>query len=217
MLNNIKAAIFDMDGTLVDSMWVWAKIDETYLAKRNIPFPEDLRDDIEHLSFDSTAEYFKNRFNLEESLEDIKNEWHEMADYEYKNNVTLKPGADKFLRNLKKLGIKVGLATSNSIPLLEIVLKKHGIYDYFDAITITSEVKRGKNFPDVYLLAAEKLGVAPENCIVFEDIIPAVKGAKAAGMKVVAVYDECSAHQKEELLTLADQYINEYEELNKAV
>lgn len=217
MLKDIQAAIFDLDGTLVDSMWVWEKVDVDYLKKRNISMPSDLRENIEHLAFDETAKYFKDRFNLPDSLEDIKNEWHEMAEVEYKNNVSLKPGAYEFIKYLKVSGVKVGLATSNSIPLLEVILKKHGIYEYFDSITTTNEVSRGKNFPDVYLLAAEKLGVSPENCVVFEDILPAVKGAKAAGMKVVAIYDEFSAHLKEEISSLADNYIKQYEDLGFAI
>lgn len=217
MLTDVRAAIFDLDGTLVDSMWIWEKIDIDYLKIRNIDMPEDLRDAISHLSFQETAKYFKNRFNLEDSLEEIMNEWYDMALYEYENNVPLKAGAKLFLDKLKKLGIKIGLATSNSLPLLEIALKKNGIYDYFDAITITGEVKRGKTFPDVYLLAAEKLGVSPDQCIVFEDILPAMKGAKAAGMKVVGVYDELSKDSRDEIENTVDKFIIEYAELNEAV
>lgn len=217
MLTDVRAAIFDLDGTLVDSMWIWEKIDIDYLKIRNIDMPEDLRDAISHLSFQETAKYFKNRFNLEDSLEEIMNEWYDMALYEYENNVPLKAGAKLFLDKLKKLGIKIGLATSNSLPLLEIALKKNDIYDYFDAITITGEVKRGKSFPDVYLLAAEKLGISPDQCIVFEDILPAMKGAKAAGMKVVGVYDELSKDSRDEIENTVDKFIIEYAELNEAV
>lgn len=217
MLTDVRAAIFDLDGTLVDSMWIWEKIDIDYLKIRNIDMPEDLRDAISHLSFQETAKYFKKRFNLEDSLEEIMNEWYDMAFYEYENNVPLKAGAKLFLDKLKKLGIKIGLATSNSLPLLEIALKKNDIYDYFDAITITGEVKRGKSFPDVYLLAAEKLGVSPNQCIVFEDILPAMKGAKAAGMKVVGVYDELSKDSRDEIENTVDKFIIEYAELNEAV
>ena len=115
------------------------------------------------------------------------------------------------------MNIKIGLATSNSKSLLEVVLKSNGIFHYFDSITLTDEVSRGKNFPDVYLLAAEKLGVNPAQCVVFEDILPAVKGAKAAGMKVVAVYDSSSKDQKEDIIINSDMYILEYNELIAAI
>jgi HAD superfamily hydrolase (TIGR01509 family) len=217
MLTNIKAAIFDLDGTIIDSMWVWGKIDEDYFKKRNMVQPENLKSQIEHLSFDDTAAYFKSNFNILDSIEEIKKEWTDLAYIEYLNNVKLKPGVVEFLSLLKTLNIKIGLATSNSKPLLEAVLKSNSIYHYFDSITITDEVTRGKAFPDVYLLAAERLGVKPEECIVFEDILPAVKGAKAAGMKVVGVYDYFSKEQKEDIINHADMYILEYHELTTAI
>lgn len=217
MFKDIRAAIFDLDGTLIDSMWVWEKIDVDYLRKRNIDMPKDMRNDIAHLSIEETAKYFKNRFGLPDSLEEIMAEWHEMAFEEYSNNIGLKQGAKSFLDTLKKNNIKIGLATSNSKPLLEVVLKKNGIYHYFDTITTTNEVLRGKNFPDVYLLAAQKLKVSPQDCLVFEDILPAVQGAKSAGMKVVGVEDQSSLHQKKEIIVAADMFISRYQELSKVV
>ena len=217
MLTNIKAAIFDLDGTLIDSMWVWGKIDEHYFRCRNMDLPKNLKTQIEHLSFDETAAYFKSNFGILDTIEEIKNEWNDFAYIQYLNNVKLKSGVVEFLSLLKKMNIKIGLATSNSKSLLEVVLKSNGIYHYFDSITLTDEVSRGKTFPDVYLLAAEKLGVKPDQCIVFEDILPAVKGAKAAGMKVVGVYDDSSKDQKEDIINNSDMYIIEYNELTTAI
>ena len=211
--NNIQAAIFDLDGTLVDSMWVWSQIDIDYLGSKGHELPDNLKSEISHLSFSQTAEYFKKRFDISDSVEKILDDWHEMAFNFYANKVKLKDGVKEFLNKLKSENIKIALATSNSTPLLEACLKNNGIYDYFDSITITDEVSRGKNFPDVYLLAAEKLNVSPESCIVFEDIIPAVQGAKAANMTVVAVQDEASINDKEELIQLSDKYITSYLEL----
>ena len=213
MLTNIKAVIFDLDGTLIDSMWVWSKIDEDYFRVRNMDLPLNLKEQIEHLSFDETAVYFKNNFNITDTIEEIKKEWMDFAHVEYKSNVKLKPGVIEFLSLLKNLNIKIGLATSNTKILLEAGLQANDIYHYFDSITLTDEVSRGKDFPDVYLLAAERLGVKPDECIVFEDILPAVKGAKAAGMKVVGVYDDFSKEQREDIIYHADKYIVEYHEL----
>lgn len=217
MLKNIKAAIFDLDGTLVDSMWVWDKIDRNFLKKRNFLLPEDLRGNIEHLSFIDTAKYFKQRFQLPEAVEEIMAEWNSMAYEEYANNIPLKSGAKEYLQFLKQHGIKIALATSNSIPLLKAVLSKTEIFHLFDVITTTDEVQRGKNFPDIYLLSAEKLGVKPAECMVFEDLLPAVQGAKLAGMKVIAVHDLYSEYQRNEILKLADHFIYKYEDLNDAV
>lgn len=217
MLKNIKAAIFDMDGTLIDSMWVWSKIDIEFLEKRGITLPNDLKNNIEHLSFTDTAKYFKERFKLEESIQDIMKEWNDMAFEEYSKHIKLKVGADRYLSALKTAGIKIALATSNSHLLLEASLKNNGVFQYFDVITTTDEVKRGKNFPDIYLLTAEKLGVTSKECIVFEDILPAVMGAKAAGMKVVGVSDAYSEHQRLDIINTADYFINEYKEILAAV
>ena len=213
MLNDIKAAIFDLDGTLVDSMWVWSQIDVEYLEIKGYSLPENLRNEISHLSFSQTATYFKKEFNLEDSIEKILEDWHNMAFNHYSTNVKLKLGVKDFLNYLKSFKIKIALATSNSIPLLEACLKNNDIYEYFDSITITDEVSNGKDCPDVYLLAASKLDVNPKDCLVFEDILPAVKGAKAANMKVIAVKDDECLDSKEDLLKYADRYIHSFLEL----
>lgn len=212
-MNTIKAAIFDLDGTLVDSMWVWEQIDIDYLTEKGKTIPKNLKEDINHLSFQQTAEYFKERFQLNDSIEEIMNSWHLMAYEHYSKNIKLKTGALDFLNKLKSLGIKIGLATSNSIQLLEAVLHNNNIYHLFDAITITDEVKKSKDNPDIYLLAAKKLNVNPKDCMVFEDIIAAVEGAKLAGMKVTAIYDKSAEHQKDILLEKCDRYIYDYTDL----
>ncbi|KYH34348.1 2-deoxyglucose-6-phosphate phosphatase [Clostridium tepidiprofundi DSM 19306] len=215
MFKNIKAAIFDLDGTLIDSMGIWSKIDIDFLKKRNIEFPSDLKDDIESLGFEETSKYFKKRFNLPETIEEIQNEWFDMAYKEYSNNVPLKPYAKEFLEFLKKLGLKIALTTSNCNLLVQATFKKNNIAHLFDVITTTDEVSRGKSFPDVYLLTAKKLNIAPSECIVFEDILPAIKGAKAAGMKVIGVHDTFSEYQKDMIISHADKYINSFNELTE--
>ncbi|MFR0048046.1 MAG: HAD family hydrolase [Clostridium butyricum] len=213
MLENIKGAIFDLDGTLVDSMWVWSKIDIDYLESKGHALPENLNSEICHLSFTQTAHYFKERFSLSDSIDTILKDWNNMAYNHYSENVKLKDGVKEFLDKLKQNNIKIALATSNSVPLLEACLKNNGIYDYFDSITTTDEVSNGKNCPDVYLLAAKKLNVNPKNCIVFEDILPAIKGAKAADMTVIAVSDKHSLNDLDEIINHSDKYINSYFEL----
>jgi len=213
MLTDIKVAIFDLDGTLVDSMWVWSKIDVEYLELKGYTLPENLRNEISHLSFSQTAVYFKKKFNLDDPVEKILEDWHNMAFNHYSTNVKLKLGVKEFLNHLKTCKIKIALATSNSVPLLEACLKNNEIYEYFDSITTTDEVSNGKDCPDVYLLAANKLGINPKDCLVFEDILPAVQGAKAANMKVIAVKDDECLNSKEDLLKYADKYIDSFLEL----
>lgn len=213
MLSNIKAAIFDLDGTLADSMWVWSQIDIDYLKSKGHAMPENLKSEIEHLSFNQTAIYFKENFNIPDTIEKITNDWHNMAFKSYSNDVKLKSGAKEILNHLKSNKIRIALATSNSIPLLEACLKNNDVYHYFDSITTTDEVSNGKDCPDIYLLAAKKLDIAPENCLVFEDILPAVQAAKSANMKVIAMKDDASLDSKETFLKYADKYINSFLDL----
>lgn len=212
-MDNIKAVIFDLDGTLIDSMGIWAQIDKEYLSCFGHTVPDNLQEEITHLTFTETANYFKERFNIEDDIDDIIATWNTMAFNHYSNDIKLKDNVIPFLNKLKNKGIKISLATSNSITLLEATLKNNGIYHYFDAISTTEEVKKSKDNPDIYLLSAKKLNIDPKDCLVFEDIVQAVKGAKLAGMKVCAVYDRCSEHQKDELISLADKYILNFEEL----
>lgn len=213
MFNNIKGVIFDLDGTLIDSMWVWDQIDIEYLSEKNLEVPKNLNDEIGHLSFNQVAVYFKERFKLKDSLDEIKQRWSDMAYYHYSTDIKLKEGVVEFLKFLKESNIKIGLATSNSHDLLEVVLKNNNIYDYFDAITITDEVSVGKHEPDVYLLAAKKLNVSPSECLVFEDIVQAIKGAKKAEMKVVGVADSRNIDDRDEIISLTDKFINNFNEM----
>ena len=213
MLQDIKAVIFDVDGTLVDSMWIWKQVDIDFLKRRDIELPVDLQKDIEGLSYTSTAEYFKERFNLSETVEEIKEEWREMADDFYNNKIPLKIGVKEPLQIIRNNNLKIGIATSNSRDLVETMVKKHEIEEYFDGIRTSCEVPRSKPFPDVYLQAAKDLGVDPKECLVFEDTIAGATAATAAGMRVIAIYDEISAESRVELEQLAELYIMDFHEI----
>ena len=213
LTKGMQAVIFDLDGTLIDSMWMWKQIDIDYLARHGHPLPEDLQDCIEGMSFSETAVYFKERFGLKDSLDIIKGDWNRMAYDIYVNEVPLKPGVLEFLQYLKKQGIRTGIATSNSKELLMAVLKSLGIAEYFDELHTSCEVEKGKPAPDIYLLVAEKLGVKPEACLVFEDIMQGILAGKAAGMKVCAVKDEFSTKQEVEKKVAADWFIDGFEEI----
>jgi HAD superfamily hydrolase (TIGR01509 family) len=210
MLKNIKAVIFDLDGTIVDSMWIWREIDIKYLAKRSIELPQGLQKDIEGMSFTETAMYFKRTFNISDPIEEIKEEWNTMAFDFYSNKIQLKNGVLDFIELVKSMDIKLGLGTSNSRELASAVLKKHDIYKYFDTIRTSCEVEKGKPHPDVFLKVAEDLNVRPDDCLVFEDTYAGVLAAKRAGMKVIAISDELSLPYKKEICDLAEDYIENY-------
>lgn len=217
MLQNIKAVIFDVDGTLVDSMWIWRQVDIEFLSRRGIELPVDLQKDIEGLSYTGTAEYFKERFSLPESVEEIKEEWREMADDFYHNKIALKEGVREVLRFFRDRGMKIGIATSNSRDLVNTMLQKHEIGEYFDGIRTSCEVPRSKPYPDVYLQAARDLGVEPEDCLVFEDTVAGSTAARDAGMKIIVVYDELSAESEEHLKKISNLYIMNFHEFLSSI
>lgn len=210
MIENKEAVIFDLDGTLVDSMWMWREIDIEYLGRFGIPLPEDLQSKIEGMSFSETAVYFKDFFKIPDSIEQMKKDWNEMAWDKYMNEVPLKPGVAEFLAGCRERGIKLGIATSNSRELVENIAAVHKLGDYFSCIMTGCDVAHGKPAPDIYLAVAKALKVEPSKCLVFEDIIPGIMAGKNAGMEVCAVEDTYSRHAKEAKAKLADYYIEDY-------
>ena len=209
-MRDFAAAIFDLDGTLLDSMHVWEKIDLDFLARRGIAVPDDYARAVGALSFQQVARYTIDRFSLAETEAEIMREWREMARHEYANDIGLKPHARAYLTALKKSGVKLATATSLHRDLAEPVLRNNGIFEWFDAHCSTDEVGRGKEFPDVFLLAAERLNVPPDACVVFEDILPAARSAKRAGMRVYCVQDDASLADEEALKKISDGYILDF-------
>ena len=210
MLKNKKAVIFDLDGTLVDSMWMWKAIDIEYLGKFGIPLPPTLQKDIEGMSFSETAVYFKETFQIPDSLDKIKADWNQMAYDKYTKEVPLKNGVGEFLERCKENGIKFGIATSNSRELVDATLEALKIREYFDCVMTACEVTKGKPAPDIYLAVAENIGVNPKDCLVFEDIEMGILAGKRAGMQVCAVEDDFSMNQIDKKKELADYYIKDY-------
>lgn len=210
MLEGIEAVIFDLDGSLVDSMWMWRAIDIEYLGRFGIPLPEDLQSKIEGMSFHETAHYFKEHFSIPDSIEKIKEDWNGMAWDKYANEVPLKPGIPEFLNGCLENGIRLGIATSNSRELVENIALVHGLKDHFSCIMTGCDVGKGKPAPDIYLAVAKNLGVDPAKCLVFEDIIPGIRAGVSAGMRVCAVEDAYSVAQREKKRELADYYIENF-------
>lgn len=212
LIDNKKAVIFDLDGTLVDSMWMWADIDREYLARFQIPLEDHhaLQKEIEGMSFHQTAIYFKEHFPIPDNIEKMKDDWNRMAWDRYTNQVPLKPGISEFLISCKQKGIKLGIATSNSRELVSTICKSHHLENIFDCIITGNEIQNGKPAPDIYLAVANALEVSPSDCLVFEDIMPGLIAGRNAGMTICAVEDAYSKDTRDEKLLYSDYYIEDY-------
>ena len=213
ILDDIDAVIFDMDGSLVDSMWIWKQVDIDYFTSNGLTLPDDLQSKIEGKSFYQTAVYFKETFGFTDSVEEMMDKWNLMAHQKYAEEVSFKTGVVDLLNTCVKRNIKLGIATSNSRYLYDAVAGHLKLDEYFDTVLTGSEVLNGKPAPDVYLSAAQKLKVDPARCLVFEDITKGIEAAHNAGMKVCAVDDLYSLHQREDKKNMADYFIHDYTEL----
>lgn len=215
LLQQKQAVIFDLDGTLVDSMWMWKAIDIEYLGSFGYECPPDLQKSIEGMSFTETAYYFQKRFHLPCTISQIKETWTNMSIEKYRTQVPLKKGAGAFLEYVKQQQIPMGIATSNEKAIAETVLQALQVRPFFQVLITGCEVAAGKPAPDVYLQAAKQLNASPGHCLVFEDIPAGIRAGKAAGMTVVAVDDEFSKEMRIEKENLADYFIKDYQELLK--
>ena len=181
---NFDAAIFDLDGTLLDTMSVWDGILAAPLAARGLPCPRDYVVRVHSLSFNEAAEYTVSRFGLQESPERLLDEWDALSLDEYANRVTLLPGAREYLSRLRTLGVRLAVATSLPERLYVPCLQRLGLTGSFDAFCSTDETRRGKSEPYVFLLAARRLGVEPSRCLVLDDSREALSSASRAGMQI---------------------------------
>ena len=213
IIDDYKAVIFFFFFSLVDSMWVWDKVDEEFLGKRGFAVPKDYQKTIQPMGLEKVADYTIERFNLKDSKESVLKEWHDMAVDAYATRVKLKPGARRYIEYLREKKVIISVATSNGIELVEKCLKGLGIYECFHSITTASEVSRGKGFPDIYDKSCSKMGIDKNKTIVFEDILEAIKGAKDGGYTVIAMEDEGSLGDKVNIKKISDGYIKDFREM----
>ena len=208
----LKGAIFDLDGTLLDSMGVWDGAGEKYLARKGrIPAP-GLREILRPMTMAETAEYFRKEYGVPGSIEDICGEINALIEDGYVNFLPMKEAAGEFLRKLKEHGVRMCVATATDRPLAEGALRRLGVEGFFRGILTCSETGCGKDRPDIFLKALALLGTAMEETVVFEDSLHAIKTAKAAGFKVAAVYDASADGNREEIRACADWYLGSFNE-----
>ena len=212
-IKNFKGAIFDLDGTLLDSMHIWHDVDEEFFRRRNLKVTPEYIEIIKNMHLGAAAVYTKEKYDIQESVEHIDEEWLDLCVQGYLNDVDIKNGVFEYLKTLHDNHIKMAFATASEKQVCEGVLKKHGIFDFFETFAYVSEINIGKTEPDIYLLAAERMGLKAQDCIVFEDIIEGVRGAKKGNFTVCGVYDKSSAEDEDEIRAVADYYIKSFTEL----
>lgn len=196
----IKAIFFDLDGTLLNSLHVWESVDECFLNKRGIRVTRDYQEALLHLRFHEAAEYTIERFKLNETKEEIMNEWMREAKRLYQHEVTLKKGAKEFIQWLKKNNYKLGIITSCHQELFEPCLKKHGIWEYFDCIVEANRVQLSKKETEIYQYALNQIDLMPKECLFFDDVYSSIKAASSLGINAVAV---CDAHSYDDQMKTA--------------
>lgn len=207
-----SAAIFDLDGTLIDSNSVWEKIDRILLQKRGINCTDEFVHRLTAMTYEDAAEEM-HKLGVKESTEELIMEFNSLAVSEYRYNIFLKDGVRDYLDYLKQHGIKLAVATASPDSLYEPVLRNNHIYSFFDVFCTTEQVGKSKDFPDIYLHAASELGVSPSECVVFEDVLKGIISAKNAGMKAVGVYDKYSEEDIVTIRTAADKFIFNFFEM----
>lgn len=209
----IKGAIFDADGTLFDSMYIWDTIGEVYLRSIGYEPRENLNETFRNMSLYQAACYYRTEYGVTLSTDEIMDGVNKMIEDYYRSVVVLKPHAAEFLQRLKANGVKMCIATATDRYLIEPTLERCGIREYFSEIFTCSSVGHGKDEPVIYREAMKHLKTDKSNTVVFEDALYAIKTAKRDGFTVAAIYDEYEKNQAE-IKNLADCFLADFSDFS---
>ncbi len=207
-----KVAIFDLDGTLIDSNGVWEKLDRIIFENLGISADEKFFNEAAAMTYEAIYKKMV-EFGAKISFEEFLSEINRLAFKEYSENVPLKEGVYEYLVKLKKCGVKIALATASPKILYDAVLKNCKIHEFFDLTLSVDDVGKGKDFPDIYLKAAEFFHAKNEDCAVFEDVLTGILTANSIGMKTIGVYDSYSSYLEEILRENSQKYIKSFNEM----
>ena len=209
----MKAAIFDADGTLLDSMPIWQELGDRYLAQRGVTPEPGLGNILYPMSLEEGCAYLKEHYHLSETQQEIGESIEEILTAFYRSEVQLKPGAGDYLQKLHDRGIPMLVATSSRREPLQWVFQRLGIGGFFREILTCQDLHTTKRDPDIYLEGAGRLGVKPEDTAVFEDVLYGIQAAKRAGFETYAIEDDTNVQDREALHREADHYIRNFKEL----
>ncbi|MGI6084207.1 MAG: HAD family hydrolase [Acetivibrionales bacterium] len=211
----IEGAIFDLDGTILDSMPVWDNAGGMFLNSIGIKAEPGLAKVMFSMSMTEGAEFLKERYRLDMDVDlIIAGINHTIEDFYY-YRVQLKEGVEQFLKNMRQAGIKMVIATGSDRHIVERALERLNVMDCFDRIFTCTEIGSGKEKPDIYLAAAGHMGTIPKYTWVFEDVLFAIKTAKSAGFRTVGVYDASSIDSLDEIKSTCDIYLEKLDDINE--
>ena len=191
----IKGAVFDFDGTLFDSMYVWETIGGDYLRSIGYAPKGDVDSVIQSMSLDQAASYFRSAYGVSLSAAEIRAGVNRMLSHFYRDTVQPKEGAALFLRRLEDSGVKLCIASATDRPLVEAALMRCGMDGYFSEILTCASVGAGKDRPEIFREAAKRLGTEKKETFIFEDALYAIETAKKDGFAVIGVFDRYEKNQ----------------------
>jgi len=205
--------LFDMDGTLVDSMPYWARSVLQILEDADIPYDQEMIRTFTALGYIGTARYYREKLGMAESEENLVRKMKENAIYQYTHNIKTKPFVPEYIRKLVASGIRCCVLTASPHETTDICLKQNGIYDLFEYVWSADDFGINKNNEAIYSMVADKLGCAVTDIRFFDDNLLALQAGKRAGMDLVGVHDAYSADVKDSIQAIVDTYIDSFEEL----
>ena len=212
-MKKLRGIIFDVDGTLLDSMGMWSELDRVFLRENGIDPPHDISDIVKKMTVETSSAYFVERFRLDMTPEDVKNRVEELAAEAYRTHLPLKNGAKDFLAAAAERGIPMAVASANYPGLLDAAFRRLGIDGFFRTVLTPGEQLAGKHAPDIYLEAARLLGSEPAETAVIEDALHAAETAKAAGFYTVGFRDVSSRQDWDALAAICDRVTDSWDAL----
>ncbi|KXO16926.1 HAD hydrolase, family IA, variant 3 [Clostridiales bacterium KA00134] len=212
---NMEGYLFDLDGTLLDSMSMWRSLTLNFLKSHNLTFTEELAQELTTMSIKTSADYLRDLYKLDLTSKEIIEEMEKNIVKGYKNEVPLKEGALEVLKALKNQGKKLAIATATNDKYVKIVMDKFKLGDYFDFIATVDNMGILKNDPQFYLKASQKFDLSPKEVTLFDDAPFAIEAALKAGLRVVCMYDKSADAYFEKQKEACDMALKSFKEYLK--